>query len=97
MNANTTLGRFRLVALLEGISYLILMGIGMPLKYGYQIFWPIKVLGYTHGFLFLVFLLLLVEVWKEQKWAFKDVVIAFVASLLPFGTILMDRKWRKLA
>lgn len=97
MNTTTALGRFRLIALLEGISYLVLMAIGMPFKYIAQIMWPIKVLGYAHGFLFIAFVAALLQVWVLNKWSFMDVVKAFIASLVPFGTLIMDKHWKKLA
>ena len=94
MNTSTALGRFRLIALLEGIYYLVLMAIGMPFKYLAHIMWPIKVLGYTHGFLFIAFGIALLQVWVVNKWTFMDVAKAFIASLLPFGTLVMDKQWK---
>lgn len=95
MNTTTALGRFRLVALLEGISYLVLLGIAMPLKYLMAIPEPVKMVGWAHGVLFVLFMVCLLQVWIVKKWSFWQVCIAFVSSLLPFGTFVMDKAWRK--
>ncbi|MDQ3141409.1 MAG: DUF3817 domain-containing protein [Bacteroidota bacterium] len=88
----TALSRFRLVAFLEGCSYL-LFGLTMPLKYVYNILTPNYYVGMIHGVLFLLYCLLLVLVAKKNHWSFKLVVIAFIASLVPFGTFYADKRW----
>lgn len=92
---NTNLGRFRLIALLEGISYLILLCIAMPLKYKFGFETAVKYTGWVHGVLFIAYIALLLKVWKQYNWSFKKVVFAFIASLLPFGTFLLDKQLRE--
>jgi integral membrane protein len=92
MNISTTLGRFRLVAIAEGISYLILLGIAMPLKYVAGMPLAVKYVGWAHGLLFVSFVLLLIQVWIAYKWSFGRVAWAFILSLLPFGTFVLDRQ-----
>jgi integral membrane protein len=91
----STLGWFRLVALTEGISYLFLLFFAMPLKYFGQIPEPVKYFGWVHGGLFVLYGLLLIKVWVQYRWTFKQAVFAFVASLLPFGTLALDKKLRR--
>ena len=93
--SKTTLGRFRLVGVLEGISYLVLLGIAMPLKYLADKPEAVKYVGWAHGVLFVAFCLLLVRVWIKYKWSFLKTTAAFIASLLPFGTFILDKKLRK--
>ena len=93
--SKTTLGRFRLVGVLEGISYLVLLGIAMPLKYLADKPDAVKYVGWAHGVLFVAFCLLLVRVWIKYKWSFMKTTAAFIASLLPFGTFILDKKLRK--
>jgi integral membrane protein len=93
--SKTTLGRFRLVGVLEGISYLVLLGIAMPLKYLADQPGAVKYVGWAHGVLFVAFCLLLLKVWIQYKWSFMKTTGAFIASLLPFGTFLLERKLRK--
>ncbi len=88
---------FRLTALLEGISYLLLFGIGMPLKRLGDIPEPNIYIGYAHGFLFIAFVILAAMVCWEKKWGLKRFIIFFIASLLPFGTFYIDKKYLKKA
>jgi len=88
----TALGRFRLIALLEGVSYLVLLFIAMPLKYMANIPEMVKYTGWVHGVLFVLYLVLLLQVWIQYRWSFIKALLAFVASLLPFGTFVLDRK-----
>jgi integral membrane protein len=94
---NSTLGKFRLIALLEGISFLLLIFIAMPLKYGAGMPLAVKYTGWAHGVLFVLYVILLIQVWIEYKWKFTKVVVAFIASLLPFGTFVLDRNLKKEA
>ena len=92
---NTALGRFRLVAILEGISYLVLLFIAMPMKYIWHQPLAVKYTGWAHGVLFVLYMLLLLLVWIELKWKFTRVLWAFVASLIPFGTFILDKQLQK--
>ncbi len=92
---STTLGRFRIIATLEGISFLFLLFVAMPLKYaaGYPL--AVKYTGWVHGVLFVQYLIFLFMVWSEYQWTLWQIVKAFLASLIPFGTFCMDREWKK--
>lgn len=92
---SSTIGWFRLTAVAEGVSYLLLLFIAMPLKYFGQIMQPVKYLGWVHGFLFVLFSLLLLKVWIQYRWTFKKAFLAFLASLLPFGTFVLDRRLKQ--
>ncbi len=83
---------FRLMGQIEGYSYLVLLFIAMPLKYlaGYPIY--VKLVGMTHGVLFILFCLLLFKALDDAKWSQKESFLFFVASLIPFGTFFTDRK-----
>ena len=83
--------RFRLVALLEGCSYL-LFSITVPLKYMMQMPKPNFVIGMIHGILFISYVALLLQVSAEFKWSFKKILLAFIAALLPFGTFIANAK-----
>lgn len=86
---------FRLTAILEGISYLMLFGIGMPLKYLANMPQPNIYIGYAHGLLFMAYVVLAVVVCFEKSWGLKRFIILFIASLLPFGTFYIDKKYLK--
>lgn len=86
---------FSLTAILEGVSYLMLFGLGMPLKYLAQIPEPNIYIGYAHGFLFIAYVAMATLLTLERKWGFKMFTILFIASLLPFGTFYIDKKYLK--
>lgn len=83
--------RFRVVAFLEGCSFL-LFAITMPLKYKLDMPKPNYVVGMAHGFLFLLYIVLLIQVAAEYKWGFKKIALSFIASLVPFGTFWAAKK-----
>jgi integral membrane protein len=85
------LDRFRFIALIEGISFL-LIGITMILKYKYDMPEPNKVVGMVHGVLFIIYVLLLMQVTYLYKWSFWKFSLGFIASLIPFGTFYADKK-----
>ena len=91
----TPLGRFRLIAILEGISYIILVGICMPLKYFADMPEAVKHAGLIHGLLFTLFVPMLAQVYFMYKWSLMKALLAFVSSLVPFGTFILDWKLRK--
>jgi len=87
---------FRSTAILEGISYLLLFGMSMPLKHWADITEPNKYVGYAHGFLFILYVVVAVVFCWERKWNLKRFIILFIASLLPFGTFYADKKYLKV-
>lgn len=89
----SALGRLRIVAFLEGVSYLILLGIAMPLKYFAGLPQAVRMVGAAHGVLFVLFVILLIQVATEKSWSFKKSVLSFVSSLVPFGTFYADSRW----
>lgn len=87
-----TLARLRLVAILEGISFLALLFVAMPLKYWYQDPYWVQKIGMVHGWLFVLYVVLLVLAHFQYKWSFGKTTLGFVLSLLPFGTFYAERK-----
>jgi integral membrane protein len=93
----TTLKRFCWVATLEGISYLLLLGVAMPLKYAAHILEPVKYCGWLHGVLFVTYVITLMLCWIKYKWSFGKVAMIFFASLLPVAPFIIERKLKKEA
>jgi integral membrane protein len=85
----------RRIALLEGASFLLLLGIAMPLKYLADMPMAVKVVGWAHGVLFVVFCYALLQVMLKTQWSLVRCAVVFVASLLPFGPFLLDRRMRE--
>jgi integral membrane protein len=86
---------FRKIAFAEGVSFLVLLLIAMPLKYlaGKPI--AVTIVGGLHGLLFVGFIVMAWEVKNEYKKDWGWVAKSFIASILPFGTFVMDKQWRK--
>jgi integral membrane protein len=88
----TNLGLLRIIGLLEGVSYLLLLGVAMPLKYLFDYPEPIYPTGLAHGLLFTLYVLFVFLVSYQLKWKFNKMSLALIASLLPFGTFVADKK-----
>jgi integral membrane protein len=88
----STMKTFRFIALLEGVSFLVLLFIAMPLKYMMDMPMPVKITGMAHGLLFTAFVILLAIVHFQRKWPIQRSGIALLASFLPFGTFILDAK-----
>lgn len=95
----TALGQFRIVSIAEGISYLVLLFIAMPLKYWADIPMAVRIVGSAHGFLFIVYMVALMRVWVAQEWKIWKVLLAFFLSLVPFGAfgfeVPLKREWHQ--
>ena len=84
---------FRIVSILEGLSYLILLFIATPMKYiGGDESW-VKMFGMPHGLLFVAYIVLAFLIKSELKWDNKTFLIVLAASVIPFGTFYVDRKY----
>ena len=86
---------FRKVALLEGLSFIILLAVCMPLKYLADMPEPVRIVGSLHGGLFVLYMVVLILVWRERSWKFSRAAIAALMSFIPFGTIVFDRSLKK--
>jgi len=86
---------FRRVALAEGTSLLVLLFIAMPIKYFMGIPEAVKVVGWIHGLLFMLYVGVLIFLQVTQRWSFVFFVGAFLASIIPFGTFILDKQLRK--
>jgi integral membrane protein len=93
--SNTSIGKLRLAGITEGISFLLLLFVAMPLKYFANLPEGVKITGWIHGLLFILYILALVNVKFTQGWSFMRTLIALVASLIPFGTFILDTQLRK--
>ena len=87
----TALHQFRIAALLEGWSYLILLLIAMPLKYAAGLPLAVRIVGSVHGLLFLTFIMALYRVILERNWPLRRALRGFLYSLTPFGAFVFDR------
>ena len=88
----TEIGRFRTVAIFEGVSFLLLLFIAMPLKYAADIPQAVDIMGWIHGGLFILYMFTGLNVKMVHDCPFKKTLLAVVASIIPFGPFILDKK-----
>ncbi|MEO8933419.1 MAG: DUF3817 domain-containing protein [Xanthomarina sp.] len=89
------LNTFRIIALLEGVSYLLLLFIAVPIKYLAHDPQYVKLLGMPHGLLFVAYIILAVILGSKLKWEAKSLLFILAASVIPFGTFYVDKTYLK--
>ena len=94
-NLRTHVGRVRIIGLIEGVSFLLLMGVAMPLKYLADQPLAVKYTGWTHGLLFILLCLAILQAWLAGALSFRRSLLTFAAALVPFGPFLIDRHLAK--
>ena len=87
----TPLGRLLKIGFAEGLSYIILLFIAMPLKYWADMPALVRIVGMAHGILFVAYILALVHATLFYKWTFKIFFLAFILAFLPFGTFFLKK------
>ena len=85
------LQKFRLINKIEGISFIILIFIAMPLKYSFGFPIATKIVGMIHGLLVFVFLYQIFEAKKEAGFTWKETAFYTLLSLIPFGSFYTDK------
>lgn len=88
----SSIGRLRVIGYLEGISFLGLLGIAVPLKHVYGMPEATEVIGLIHGILFIFYTIILLEVRSDYRWDVRTTLLSFIAAFLPFGTFVADVK-----
>jgi len=89
------LKKFKLINKIEGISFLILLFIAMPMKYSFGIPAATKVVGMIHGFFVFAFIYQIIEAKKEAGLTGKEIAIYSILSLIPFGSFYTDKQLAK--
>jgi len=90
-----TFSWFRKVAFAEGVSFVVLLFIAMPLKYVAGMPMAVTICGGLHGVLFVAFVILAREVMSDYKKDIRWILKAGLASIIPFGTFYMDKQWKQ--
>ena len=84
---------FRVVSFLEGTSYLLLLFVAVPVKYWMNDPQYVKLQGMPHGLLFVGYIVLTFLLKSELNWSIKKLGVVLIASILPFGTFYVDKKY----
>lgn len=91
MNAPRELHWLLRIGFWEGISYLLLLGVAMPMKYLGGMPKAVSYTGMVHGILFIAFILLVIQAQSNQQITRKQALFLGLASILPFGTFFLER------
>ncbi|HZW76747.1 MAG TPA: DUF3817 domain-containing protein [Flavobacteriaceae bacterium] len=84
---------FRLISSLEAISFLVLLGIAMPLKYIWGIPEWVQMIGMAHGVLFVLYVFGAIYMYNKLQWKLSTLMIVILCSILPFGPFYAERKY----
>jgi len=87
----------RRIGLIEGVSFLLLMGVAMPLKYAAGMPMAVKVVGWAHGVLFVSLIVALLWTMVAARWPIGRGLLVFIAALIPFGPFLIDSRIKRWA
>jgi len=90
-NKTKWMKRFRFISILEGMSFLILLFVAMPLKYVMDMPLAVTYVGWAHGLLFIVYIYSVFPTAHSLSWNFSKTFFALVASILPFGPFIFDK------
>ncbi len=88
---------FRVISILEGLSYILLLFIAVPIKYLSNDELYVKILGMPHGLLFMAYILLAFILKPDMKWSNKEFSFVLAASVIPFGTFYIERKYLRVS
>ncbi len=91
------LNNFRIISLIEGLSFLVLLFVAMPLKYYWGYPEAVSMVGMTHGMLFIAYVLLAAMVGQRQGWSDRFMFVVVLAGMLPFGCFVLEQKLKKEA
>lgn len=89
----TSVKSFRLISTLEAISFLVLLGIAMPLKYIWDMPQMVQIVGMAHGILFVLYVGGAFYMFKKLNWSFGDLFIVIMCSVVPFGPFYVEKKY----
>lgn len=84
---------FKIISVLEALSFLVLLGIAMPLKYIWDSPVMVQKVGMAHGVLFIAYIVMAIYISKLLKWNLKTLAIVIFCSVLPFGPFYADKKY----
>ena len=88
----TSLGRLRVIGGWEGWSFLLLLGVAMPLKYFAGMPMAVRIVGMAHGVLFMLYIVVAIQTARERDWPWKRTALVLLASMLPAGPFVVEAK-----
>ncbi|MDQ0297682.1 integral membrane protein [Salibacterium salarium] len=92
---SSAIGRLRIAGMLEGLSFIVLLFLAMPLKYGLGMDMAVTIVGALHGGLFVIYIAAVLFVWILRRWAIPRAMTAMIVSVIPFGPFVFDKSLKK--
>jgi len=89
------ISKFRLISFAEGGSFLLLLLVAMPLKYGMDLPLAVTIMGWVHGILFIVYLYFALACSAKYNWSERFTVLTVVAGVIPFACFFLDKYLRQ--
>lgn len=89
------INNLRIIGFIEGVSFVFLLLIAMPLKYYFDLPIAVKITGWIHGMLFMLYILAVLMAIKAMQWNWFSVLVALAASLIPVGTFVLDKSLKQ--
>ena len=83
--------------MIEGLSFLVLLFLAMPAKYLLGAPMAVKVVGWAHGVLFVLFCFVLLWAMLAARWPVTRAALIFTGGLVPFGPFLLHGRMREYA
>lgn len=91
------LNQLRVIGITEGISYVFLLVVAMPLKYMFDYPIVVKYTGWAHGILFVLYIAAVFKVMFTAKWSYSRTLKYLIASFIPLATFFLDKELKKEA
>ena len=88
-----TMKQFKVVSTLEALSFLVLLGIAMPLKYIWEMPQMVQIVGMAHGILFILYVLGAYFMKEKLNWPMTTFGIVLLCSVVPFGPFYAEKKY----
>lgn len=88
-----SINSFKVISTLEALSFLILLGIAMPLKYIWQLPEMVQIVGMAHGILFILYVIGSYFLYEQLNWERKTLFLVLICSVLPFGPFYAEKKY----
>jgi integral membrane protein len=89
------INNLRIIGFIEGVSFVFLLIVAMPLKYYFDLPMAVKITGWIHGVLFMLYIAAVLFAIEAMKWNWFSVIVALSASLIPIGTFILDKSLKK--
>lgn len=90
-----TINNFRIVSMIEGMSFLVLLFIAMPAKHLYGHPEAVSVAGLTHGLLFLLFFFMATLLGQRQSWPDRYLLLVILTGVMPFGCFFLEKSLKR--